>query len=195
MISISVTVVCIAVIDSDPPELVTEKCLEAKRMLDTWKSSYFSTRAKIEESGRDSRWEFDRKRLFERTDYMAKICQDLANIGKVSLRHWLSQFDCHHPMRPVNAWSFFGFTKTIVNIMPLGKIVLSLVDCPLQVIFCPWLMQGLYSLDLLFVLQALHEFHSIFTSDLKSVTGEVKLIDSILIKVDSLIEPINSVSV
>ena len=89
MISISVTVVCIAVIDSDPPELVTEKCLEAKRMLDTWKSSYFSTRAKIEESGRDSRWEFDRKRLFERTDYMAKICQDLANIGKVSLYYRL----------------------------------------------------------------------------------------------------------
>ena len=65
-------------------------------------------------------------------------------------------------------------------------------------------MLGLYSLVFLFVLQALvflfvlqalHEFHSIFTSDLKSVTGEVKLIDSILIKVDSLIEPINSVSV
>lgn len=68
---------------SEPPEVVTEKCLDAKKMLDTWKSSYFSTRAKIEESGRDSRWEFDRKRLFERTDYMAKICEDLAEVAKV----------------------------------------------------------------------------------------------------------------
>lgn len=67
----------------DEPRDITEKCLEAKRMLETWKASYFSTRAKIEESGRDSRWEFDRKRLFERTDYMAKICDDLANMAKV----------------------------------------------------------------------------------------------------------------
>ena len=52
-------------------------------MLDTWKSSYFTTRAKIEESGRDSRWEFDRKKLFEKTDYMAKICDNLADIAKV----------------------------------------------------------------------------------------------------------------
>jgi len=60
-----------------------EKCLKAKKMLETWKSSYFTTRAKIEESGRDSRWEFDRKRLFDRTDYMSSICGDLANVAKV----------------------------------------------------------------------------------------------------------------
>lgn len=71
---------------SESPTVVTEKCLEARRMLEAWKSSYFATRAKIEESGRDSRWEFDRKRLFEKTDYMAKICEDLANIAKVILR-------------------------------------------------------------------------------------------------------------
>ncbi|KAF6017221.1 hypothetical protein EB796_024462 [Bugula neritina] len=103
----------------DPPEVVMEKCLKAKKMLETWKSSYFTTRAKIEESGRDSRWEFDRKRLFDRTDYMSSICGDLANVAKT-----------------------------------------------------------------------LHEFHSIFTSDLKNVTGEVKLIGDILAKVDNLKSPI-----
>ena len=52
-------------------------------MLDLWKSSYFEVRAKIEASGRDSRWEFDRKRLFERTEYMSTICQDLHYVAQV----------------------------------------------------------------------------------------------------------------
>ena len=53
-------------------------------MLDLWKETYFEVRAKIEASGRDSRWEFDRKKLFERTDYMAAICQDLHNVAQVT---------------------------------------------------------------------------------------------------------------
>ncbi|ELK26420.1 Dynein heavy chain 10, axonemal [Myotis davidii] len=48
-----------------------------------WKKAYFDTRAKIEASGREARWEFDRKRLFERTDYMATICQDLYDVLQV----------------------------------------------------------------------------------------------------------------
>ena len=48
-----------------------------------WKESYIDVRAKIEASGRDARWEFDRKRLFERTDYMAKICEDIHEIAQV----------------------------------------------------------------------------------------------------------------
>ena len=60
------------------------KTAEAKRMLDLWKDAYFEVRAKIESSGRDSRWEFDRKKLFERTDYMAQICQDLYDVAQVS---------------------------------------------------------------------------------------------------------------
>ncbi|XP_074525804.1 dynein axonemal heavy chain 10 [Halichoeres trimaculatus] len=58
------------------------KAHDAKRVLDQWRSSYFKVRAEIEESGRDPRWEFDRKRLFERTDYMASVCQDLSNVLK-----------------------------------------------------------------------------------------------------------------
>lgn len=62
------------------------KTLEAKNTLDMWKKAYFDTRAKIEASGREARWEFDRKRLFERTDYMATICQDLYDVLQVGGR-------------------------------------------------------------------------------------------------------------
>uniref|UniRef100_A0A8C0KP17 Dynein axonemal heavy chain 10 n=1 Tax=Canis lupus dingo TaxID=286419 RepID=A0A8C0KP17_CANLU len=59
------------------------KTLEARNVLHMWKKAYFDTRAKIEASGREARWEFDQKRLFERTDYMASICQDLCDILQV----------------------------------------------------------------------------------------------------------------
>ncbi|XP_042636525.1 dynein axonemal heavy chain 10 [Orycteropus afer afer] len=59
------------------------KTLEAKDTLMLWKKAYFDVRGKIEASGREARWEFDRKRLFERTDYMATICQDLCDVLQV----------------------------------------------------------------------------------------------------------------
>jgi len=68
----------------DGPEEVKRKTMEAKKMLDLWKSSYLEVRATIEASGRDSRWEFDRKRLFDRTDHMSLICQDLCSMAQVS---------------------------------------------------------------------------------------------------------------
>ncbi|GAB1598225.1 dynein axonemal heavy chain 10 isoform X2 [Argonauta hians] len=64
-------------------EEVKKKTSGAKKMLITWKESYFERRAKIEASGRDQRWEFDRKKLFENTDYLANICQDLYDIAQV----------------------------------------------------------------------------------------------------------------
>uniref|UniRef100_A0A3Q3JRK8 Dynein heavy chain tail domain-containing protein n=1 Tax=Monopterus albus TaxID=43700 RepID=A0A3Q3JRK8_MONAL len=64
-------------------EVAKVKVHDAKEVLDQWKSSYFEMRAEIEESGRHSRWEFDRKRLFERTDYMASVCQDLYNVLQI----------------------------------------------------------------------------------------------------------------
>lgn len=60
---------------------------DAKQVLDQWKISYFEMRAEIEESGSYSRWEFDRRRLFERTDYMASICQDLCNVLQVCVHY------------------------------------------------------------------------------------------------------------
>lgn len=65
-------------------EEVKVKTSEAKRMLEVWKEQYFEVRAKIEASGRDQRWEFDRKKLFERTDHMAVICQNLYDVAQVS---------------------------------------------------------------------------------------------------------------
>ncbi|KAE8635010.1 hypothetical protein XENTR_v10002490 [Xenopus tropicalis] len=64
-------------------EAAKNKSQDAKHTLELWKSSYFEVRAKIEASGRDQRWEFDRKRLFEKTDYLSSICQDLYNILQV----------------------------------------------------------------------------------------------------------------
>ncbi|KAL3317578.1 Dynein heavy chain 10, axonemal [Cichlidogyrus casuarinus] len=56
---------------------------EAQTLLETWKTVYMARRAEIEASGRDNRWEFDRKRLFEKTDYMARVCNDLYEIEEV----------------------------------------------------------------------------------------------------------------
>ena len=50
---------------------------DAKLLLDTWRDSYMAMRDKIEKSGRDNRWEFDRKRLFQKTEYVASVCGDL----------------------------------------------------------------------------------------------------------------------
>lgn len=74
------------IFDRDKRKVAKSKVHDAKQVLEKWKSSYFTVRAEIEESGRDLRWEFDRKRLFERTDYMASICQDLSNVLQVSTR-------------------------------------------------------------------------------------------------------------
>lgn len=38
------------------------------------------TREKIETSGRESRWEFSKTALFERTSYMAQMCSSLLSM-------------------------------------------------------------------------------------------------------------------
>lgn len=70
--------------DRDKREVAKAKAQDGKQVLDQWKACYFEVRARIETSGRDPRWEFDRKKLFEKTDYMTSICQDLYNILQVS---------------------------------------------------------------------------------------------------------------
>ncbi|XP_036382121.1 dynein heavy chain 10, axonemal [Megalops cyprinoides] len=64
-------------------EVAKAKALGGKEVLDKWKSCYFEMRSMIETSGRDPRWEFDRRKLFEKTDYMASICQDFYNILQI----------------------------------------------------------------------------------------------------------------
>ena len=66
-------------------DLVKSNLSAAIKMLETWKSSYFEVRAKIESSGRDARWEFDRKKLFDRSDYICSVCRNLLDIAKVRL--------------------------------------------------------------------------------------------------------------
>lgn len=77
--------------DRDKREVAKSKVRDAKKVLDQWKSSYFEMRAELEESGKYPRWEFDRKRLFERTDYMASVCQDHYNVLQVCV-HTLHKY-------------------------------------------------------------------------------------------------------
>ncbi|XP_069678773.1 dynein axonemal heavy chain 10-like [Periplaneta americana] len=58
-------------------------CKDAKKMMRTWKDAFFETRLKIEESGKGRRWEFDKKRLFKETDYIAEIAKNLSDVAKV----------------------------------------------------------------------------------------------------------------
>jgi len=55
----------------------------AKALLEKWKSTYLEKRAEIENEGGELRWEFDRKRLFEQTDYMAERCKELLEVAEV----------------------------------------------------------------------------------------------------------------
>ena len=68
---------------SSHPEDVKRRADDAKQMMDLWKSSYLGMRARIEAAGCDARWEFDRKKLFENTECIAAVCQDIANVAQV----------------------------------------------------------------------------------------------------------------
>nr|XP_039267660.1 dynein heavy chain 10, axonemal-like [Styela clava] len=116
-------VINVRTIFHETPDEVKALTQEARQMLILWKNTYFEVRAKIEASGRDARWEFDRKRLFDRTDYMAQICQDLTDVAQV-----------------------------------------------------------------------LQEFYNIFGPELKAVTGDPKRIEDVLLRVDGLVKPIESIT-
>jgi dynein heavy chain, axonemal len=53
---------------------------EAKDVLLKWSETYFRMRKRIEDGGSDHRWEFDRKALFNKTDYMSEICANILEI-------------------------------------------------------------------------------------------------------------------
>ncbi|NWV60845.1 DYH10 protein, partial [Malurus elegans] len=61
-----------------------KKLTEAKNTLEQWKKCYFTTCIQVEQSGSERYWKFDVKRLFEKTDYMASICQDMYDIFQVT---------------------------------------------------------------------------------------------------------------
>ncbi len=51
-----------------------------KEVLEAWYSTYMNVREKIAKSGTIHRWEFDQKRLFEQSNYMARICENLSEV-------------------------------------------------------------------------------------------------------------------
>ncbi|NXN76105.1 DYH10 protein, partial [Himantopus himantopus] len=69
-----------------------KKIAEAKSTLEQWKKCYFAVRAQIEASGREQHWEFDRKRLFEKTDCMTSVCQDLYDVLQVIIEEFCNIF-------------------------------------------------------------------------------------------------------
>ena len=76
-------IVNIQTILREPSIETKKKILNAKSLLESWSSTYFKVRDRIEQSGRDQRWEFDRRKLFEHTNYMSLRCADLFEIAEV----------------------------------------------------------------------------------------------------------------
>eukprot|EP01135_Chromosphaera_perkinsii_P009070 Nk52_evm1s1607 gene=Nk52_evmTU1s1607 len=63
-----------------PPGEAKAKTILASSIMKIWKESYLEVRERIEASGRDQRWEFDRKRLFDSTDNIRSRCLDINRI-------------------------------------------------------------------------------------------------------------------
>jgi len=80
---------------SSHPVDVKKRANDAKQLMDVWKTTYFGMRARIEAAGFDARWEFDRKKLFEHTECIAVVCQDIADIAQVTYS------DCLTLQRPL----------------------------------------------------------------------------------------------
>jgi dynein heavy chain len=68
------------------PEQKTDEVMrtikKGREVLELWHDSYMQMREKIEQSGTDLRWEFNRNKLFDQTTYMSRICQDLYNVAE-----------------------------------------------------------------------------------------------------------------
>ena len=116
------TEVNIATILRRAPDRAKQVIMEAQAVLNGWESTYMAVRQRIEESGTHIRWEFDRKRLFELTKYMAHVCGHLHEVATV-----------------------------------------------------------------------LDQFHQFLGPELRAVTGESEGIDEVVLRVERLVEPLESV--
>lgn len=74
---------CFLVVFRQPLSLVMRKTNGAVKMLQEWKTSYLETRMRIEASARTHRWEFDKRKLFAETDYLASVANNLNNVANV----------------------------------------------------------------------------------------------------------------
>ncbi|CAG9834619.1 unnamed protein product [Diabrotica balteata] len=66
-----------------PIDTVRKLTNDAREMLETWQTAYLKTRQKIEDSGKGQRWEFDKKKLFGASNYMARVCRDLNEVATI----------------------------------------------------------------------------------------------------------------
>lgn len=66
-----------------PPETTKLVLSQALEILRGWMEQYYDVRKKIEDSGSDHRWEFEKRRLFDRTSYMANICENILEVTNV----------------------------------------------------------------------------------------------------------------
>ncbi|XP_026670097.1 dynein heavy chain 10, axonemal [Ceratina calcarata] len=66
-----------------PLEVILQKTEQASSMLKNWKFSYLKNREDIEISGKGMRWEFDQKRLFKGTEYIASVCDGFNQVASV----------------------------------------------------------------------------------------------------------------
>ncbi|XP_055909296.1 LOW QUALITY PROTEIN: dynein axonemal heavy chain 10 [Eupeodes corollae] len=98
----------------NPAKITYETARNCSSFLFSWKSSYMATRAKIENSGVGSRWEFDKKILFNEVDHISRISQDIAYIAKVFV-----QFE-----------NLFGYRLKSILIDP------SIVDTIMEKLYC-----------------------------------------------------------
>ncbi|XP_076621651.1 dynein heavy chain at 89D [Colletes latitarsis] len=77
-----------------PLEEILRQTDEAHTMLKSWKTTYLKHREDIEISGKGMRWEFDQKRLFQGTEYIAFVCDGLNQIANV-LQDFYNVFGPH----------------------------------------------------------------------------------------------------
>lgn len=61
-----------------------DKTKGAVTMLQQWKTSYLETRMKVEATAKSHRWEFDKRKLFTETDYLASVAKNLNDVANVS---------------------------------------------------------------------------------------------------------------
>eukprot|EP00727_Mastigamoeba_balamuthi_P006867 m51a1_g2800 putative dynein heavy chain axonemal (4501) ;mRNA; f:77561-92205 len=90
---------------------------EAKSLLQKWKQSYMDVRAKVEEDDPELHWEFDRRRLFEQTDYMADICANLADVAEV-----MEQFN-NIPMLKAVTGNSFKIDEVLTEVRRLISVI------------------------------------------------------------------------
>jgi dynein heavy chain len=64
------------------PEEAMQVIRKGKDVLDSWYRTYMSVREQIEGSDSKDRWDFDKKKLFEQTNYMSKICENLFEVAQ-----------------------------------------------------------------------------------------------------------------